>query len=166
MFLEVAGYAFPGSFEIDIDGRRVRHRFLNEQEQLALNIAVEGWRPENLAIRLDGQVQQMDIHHAELLRWLTDLIPYLTSGKGSPRPVGWRVWCIRHCGVGEARPSNYSPGRGMPRAAMAADTVVQNISGAAEENPRLAMSARVAAPCQLIACAGTRLPPILATPAR
>ena len=54
MFLEVAGYAFPGSFEIDIDGRQVRHRFLNEQEQLALNLAVEGWRPENLAIRLDG----------------------------------------------------------------------------------------------------------------
>ena len=82
MFLEVAGYAFPGSFEIDIDGRRVRHRFLNEQEQLALNIAVEGWTPENLAIWLDRQVHQMDIHHAELLRWLTDLILYLTSGRG------------------------------------------------------------------------------------
>ena len=135
MFLEVAGYAFPGSFEIDIDGRQVRHRSLNEQEQLALNIAVEGWTPENLAIWLDGQVHQMDIHHAELLRWLTDLILYLTSGKGSPRPVGWRVWCIRHCGVGEVRLANYSPGRGMPRAAMAADTVVQNISGTAEEVP-------------------------------
>ena len=93
MFLEVVGYAFPGSFEIDIDGRQVRHRFLNEQEQLALNIAVGGWTPENLAIWLDRQVHQMDIHHAELLRWLTDLILYLTSGKGSPRPVGWRVWC-------------------------------------------------------------------------
>ena len=135
MFLEVAGYAFPGSFEIDIDGRQVRHRFLNEQEQLALNIAVEGWTPENLAIWLDGQVHRRDIHHAELLRWLTDLIPYLTSGKGSPRPVGWRVWCIRHCGVGEARPSNHPPGRGMPRAAVEADTVVQNISGTAEEVP-------------------------------
>ena len=70
------------SFEIDIDGRQVRHRFLNEQEQLALNIAVEGWTPENLAIWLDRQVHQMDIHHAELLRWLTDLILYLTSGRG------------------------------------------------------------------------------------
>ena len=70
------------SFEIDIDGRQVRHRFLNEQEQLALNIAVEGWTPENLAIWLDRQVHEMDIHHAELLRWLTDLILYLTSGRG------------------------------------------------------------------------------------
>ena len=50
----------------------------------------------------------------------------------------------------------------MPRAALAADTVVQTIGGAAEENPRSAMSARVAAPCQLIPCARTRLPPILA----
>ena len=70
------------SFEIDIDGRQVRHRFLMEQEQLALNIAVEGWTPENLAIWLDRQVHQMDIHHAELLRWLTDLILYLTNGRG------------------------------------------------------------------------------------
>ena len=165
MFLEVAGYAFRGSFEIDIDGRQVRHRFLNEQEQLALNIAVEGWTPENLAIWLDRQVHEMDTHHAELLRWLTDLILYFTSGKGSPRPVGWRVWCIRHCGVGEARLANYSPGRGMPRAAIEADTGVQTIGGAVEENPRSAMSARVAAPCQLIPYAGSRLPPILANAA-
>ena len=70
------------SFEIDIDGRQVRHRFLNEQEQLALNIAVEGWTPENLAIWLDRQVHQMDIHHTELLKWLSDLILYLISGRG------------------------------------------------------------------------------------
>ena len=70
------------SFEIDIDGRRVRHRFVNEQEQLALNVAVEGWTAENLAIWLDRQVHQMDIHHAELRRWLTDLILYLTSRRG------------------------------------------------------------------------------------
>ena len=70
------------SFEIDIDGRQVRHRFVNEREQLALNIAVEGWTPENLAIWLDRQVHQMDIHQAELLRWLTDLILYLTSRRG------------------------------------------------------------------------------------
>ena len=53
----------------------------------------------------------------------------------------------------------------MPRAALAADTGVQTIGGTAEENPKSAMSARVAAPCQLIPCAGTRLPPILATAA-
>ena len=48
----------------------------------------------------------------------------------------------------------------MPREALAADNGVQAIGGAAE-----AMSGRVAAPCQLIPYAGSRLPPILATPA-
>ena len=33
------------SFEIDIDGKRVRHHFLDEYEQSTLNVAVEGWTP-------------------------------------------------------------------------------------------------------------------------
>ena len=69
------------SFEIDIDGRRVRHHFLREQEQLALNIIVEGWTAENLAIWLDRQVHEMDISQVELLKWLTDLIHHLTSNR-------------------------------------------------------------------------------------
>ena len=102
--------------------------------------------------RRRGSSWAMDVHRA----------PF-----GKVHRVRWSgvLWCIRRCVVGEARPSNYSPGRGMPRAALAADTVVQTIGGAAEENPRSAMSARVAAPCQLIPYAGSRLPPILATPA-
>ena len=70
------------SFEIDIDGRQVRHHFLHEQEQLALNIHVEGWTPENLVIWLDRQVHQMDIHQVELLKWLSDLIQNLTIQRG------------------------------------------------------------------------------------
>ena len=70
------------SFEIDIDGRRVRHQFLIEQEQLALNIAIEGWTPENLVIWLDRQVHQADIHQRELLKWLNDLILHLTGERG------------------------------------------------------------------------------------
>ena len=69
------------SFEIDIDGKRVRHHFLREQEQLALNFIVEGWTPENLAIWLDRQVHEMDISQLDLLRWLTDLIHHLTFNR-------------------------------------------------------------------------------------
>jgi len=69
------------SFEIDIDGNQVRHHFLREQEQLALNVIVEGWTPENLAIWLDRKVHEMDISQLELLKWLTDLIQYLTSNR-------------------------------------------------------------------------------------
>ena len=70
------------SFEIDIDGRRVRHHFLNEQEQFALNVAVEGWTPEALVLWLDPQVRQQDISQGELLKWLRDLVYYLTQNRG------------------------------------------------------------------------------------
>ena len=69
------------SFEIDIDGKQVRHHFLREQEQLALNVIVEGWTPGNLAIWLDRHVHEMDISQVELLKWLTDLIRHLTDNR-------------------------------------------------------------------------------------
>ena len=70
------------SFEIDIDGKQVRHHFIREQEQLALNFIVEGWTAENLAIWLDRKVHEGDISQAELLRWLTDLIHHLIYNRG------------------------------------------------------------------------------------
>ena len=70
------------SFEIDIDGKRVRHHFLNEQEQFALNVAMEGWTPEALVLWLDPQVRQRDVSQSELLKWLRDLIHYLTQNRG------------------------------------------------------------------------------------
>lgn len=70
------------SFEIDIDGRRIRHHFLNEQEQFALNVVVDSWTPEALVLWLDPQVRQPDISQGELLKWLRDLIHYLTQNRG------------------------------------------------------------------------------------
>ena len=70
------------SFEIDIDGRSVRHHFLNEQEQFALNVVVEGWTPEALVLWLDPQVRQQDISQGELIKWLRSLTHYLTQNRG------------------------------------------------------------------------------------
>ena len=70
------------SFEIDIDGRRVRHHFLNEQEQFALNVEVEGWTPEALVLWLDPRVRQQDISQGELLKWLRDLVHCLIQNRG------------------------------------------------------------------------------------
>ncbi len=70
------------SFEIDLDGNRVTYQFADEEEQLALDVNVEGWTPEALAIWLDRQVRQPDIHQAELLRWLRDLIGHLINSRG------------------------------------------------------------------------------------
>ena len=65
------------SFEIDVDGKRVTHQFVNEQEQVALNVAVEGWTPEALTLWLDRQVRGPDLRQDELLKWLRDLVGHL-----------------------------------------------------------------------------------------
>ena len=69
-------------FEIDLDGRKVAYRFASEEDQLALDIDVEGWTPEALVVWLDRQVRENDIGQQELLRWLSDLIDYLVHTRG------------------------------------------------------------------------------------
>jgi type III restriction enzyme len=70
------------NFEIDLDGKRVTYQFVNAEEQLALNVDVEGWTPEALVLWLDRQVRQMDIHQRELLKWLRESVDYLVIARG------------------------------------------------------------------------------------
>lgn len=70
------------SFEIDLDDNHITYQFADEAEQLALDIEVAGWTPEALALWLDRQVRQPDIHQSELLRWLRDLIGHLVNTRG------------------------------------------------------------------------------------
>lgn len=67
------------TFEIDLDGNRITRQYVEEVEQVDLDVTVEGWTPEALAIWLDRQVRQPDIHQTVLLRWLRDLLNYLTA---------------------------------------------------------------------------------------
>ncbi|HXF55404.1 MAG TPA: DEAD/DEAH box helicase family protein [Hyphomicrobiaceae bacterium] len=67
------------SFEIDVDGNRVTYQFADESEQLALDVDVEGWTPQNLVLWLDRQLRQPDIHQSDLLRWLTDCVGHLVG---------------------------------------------------------------------------------------
>ena len=69
------------SFEIDLDGNRIAYQFASEQEQLALNVEVEGWTPEALVRWLDRQVRDADIRQGELVRWLRDLVGHLTGAR-------------------------------------------------------------------------------------
>ena len=69
------------SFEIDLDGNRIAYQFASEEEQLALNVEVEGWTPEALVLWLDRQVRDADIRQGELLRWLRDLVGHLTGAR-------------------------------------------------------------------------------------
>ena len=68
-----------------------RYRFASEEEQIALNVNVEGWTPEALVRWLDRQarqpvVRQPDVRQSELIRWLRDLVPPArTDGSGQGR---------------------------------------------------------------------------------
>ena len=67
------------SFEIDLDGNRITYQFATEDEQLVLEVEVEGWTPEALVLWLDRQVRQPDINQSDLLRWLRDLAGHLIT---------------------------------------------------------------------------------------
>lgn len=67
------------SFEIDLDGKQITYKFAREQEQLGLDIDVEGWTQEALILWLDDQVHQLDINQSELIRWLSELIAFLVN---------------------------------------------------------------------------------------
>ena len=54
----------------------------SEEEQLALNVDVEGWTPEALILWLDRQVRRPDIRQSELIRWLRDLAGHLIDVRG------------------------------------------------------------------------------------
>ena len=69
------------SFEIDLDGNRIAYQFASEEEQLALNVEVEGWTPEALVRWLDRQVREADIRQGELIRWLRDLVGHLAGAR-------------------------------------------------------------------------------------
>ncbi len=70
------------SFEIDIDGKKVSYHYVNQEEQLILDIGAEGWTPEVLVLWLDRQVRQPDIHQSALLKWLRDLVGHLVTHRG------------------------------------------------------------------------------------
>ena len=69
-------------FEIDLDGNRLTRGFVSEQEELALDIPVEGWTQEALALWLDRKARSDDIDQADLLRWLSRLVDDLVSRQG------------------------------------------------------------------------------------
>jgi type III restriction enzyme len=69
-------------FEIDIDGNHVTYRFERPDDQLKLDIDVQGWTVDNLAVWLDRQLRQSDIAQGVMLRWIRDCLTYLVKNRG------------------------------------------------------------------------------------
>lgn len=78
-------------FEIDLDGKKLAYSFVNEQDRLALDTPVEGWDAINLSVWLDRQVRQIDLLPSELLRWLREVVTYLTKTRGIAMTALWRA---------------------------------------------------------------------------
>src|SRR5690606_20104429 len=57
------------SFEFDLDGRKLIYRSTGPEDQLLLDMPVEGWTVENLVFYLDRNTRQPDILQSELLKW-------------------------------------------------------------------------------------------------
>ncbi len=76
--------ATADTFEIDIDQQRLFVKHADQSAQLLLDIPVEGWSEQTLVLFLDRQVRDKFIGQGELVRWLTDLVNYLTGPRSIP----------------------------------------------------------------------------------
>lgn len=72
------------TFEIDIDQQRLFVKHADHTDQLLLDIPVEGWSEQTLVLFLDRQVRDKFISQSELVRWLADLVSYLTGPRNIP----------------------------------------------------------------------------------
>lgn len=76
--------ATADTFEIDIDQQKLFVRHADQSAQLLLDIPVEGWSEQTLVLFLDRQVRDKFIGQGELVRWLTELVNYLTGPRNIP----------------------------------------------------------------------------------
>jgi type III restriction enzyme len=77
-------HATANTFEIDIDQQRLFVKHADQSTQLLLDFPVEGWSEQTLVLFLDRQVRDKFIGQAELVRWLTELVNYLTGPRNIP----------------------------------------------------------------------------------
>lgn len=76
--------ATADTFEIDIDQQRLFVKHADQSAQLLLDVPVEGWSEQTLVLFLDRQVRDKFIGQGELVRWLTELVNYLTGPRNIP----------------------------------------------------------------------------------
>lgn len=72
------------AFEIDLDGDRLTLSHRDQSDQLLLDISVEGWTENGLVALLAKQVRADDIRRVEMLRWLGDVVRFLTVDRRVP----------------------------------------------------------------------------------
>jgi type III restriction enzyme len=90
------------TFEIDLDGRRLAISYASEEEQLPLEIEVEGWTENNLAIALDKLIAVPRFSQAERLKWCLTHVHHLVNERGIPLSALWRAKFVLARKLGDA----------------------------------------------------------------
>lgn len=71
-------------FEIDLEGDSLMVRHHDQSDQLMLDVPVDGWTEAGLVHLLDRQLRDQFIGQGELIRWLTDVVNFLTGQRNIP----------------------------------------------------------------------------------
>ncbi len=78
-------------FEIDLDGRKLAISYASQEEQLPLDIAVESWTENKLALALDKLIADPRFGQSERLKWCLAHVNDLVINRGISLSALWRA---------------------------------------------------------------------------
>jgi len=79
------------TFEIDLDGRKLEISYASQDEQLSLDVNVEGWTENNLALALDKLIADPRFSQSERLKWCLAHVSHLAGERGISLSALWRA---------------------------------------------------------------------------
>ena len=79
------------TFEIDLDGRKLEISYASQDEPLSLDIDVEGWTENNLALALDKLIADPRFSQSERLKWCLAHVSYLVGERSISLSALWRA---------------------------------------------------------------------------
>jgi type III restriction enzyme len=79
------------TFEIDLDGRSLAISYASQEEQLSLDIDVDNWTENGLALALDKLISDPRFGQGERLKWCLGHIHHLVHEREIPISALWRA---------------------------------------------------------------------------
>ena len=79
------------TFEIDLDGRKLEISYASQEELLSLDIEVENWTENKLALELDKLIADSRFSQSERLKWCLQHVHCLVDERGIPLSALWRA---------------------------------------------------------------------------
>lgn len=79
------------TFEIDLDGKTLAISYASQDEQLSLDIEVDSWTENGLALALDKLISDPRFSQSERLKWCLGHIHYLVNDRGISTSALWRA---------------------------------------------------------------------------